>query len=149
MSRNNEDRTSVLINLAEEMYSVVRDLPIAFTGGVAIAYLEHTKGIEFKRSPGDMDMVTLKDYLPIARERIIQKYGEKILRVEGERRDDMSRIILGPPYEVWVELYSTSSLNPRDFLNSIREVGKIRVINWNQILAFKLDGYLYRYCPLK
>jgi hypothetical protein len=133
---NNEDRTSVLINLAEEMYSVVRDLPTAFTGGIVLAYLEYTEQKKVKRIPGDIDIVTLRGYLPIVREKLIEKYQREILKIEGERRDDISRIFLWSPYNVEVELFDTL------FLNSI-EVGKIRIIDLNQILALKLYGYLY------
>jgi hypothetical protein len=136
MSINNEDRTRVLINLAEEMYSIVGDLPTAFTGGVALAYLEHINGREVKRTPGDIDIVTLQGYLPEVRKRLIQTYRNNILRIEGERRNDISRIFLWSPYNVEVELFDTL------FLNSI-EVGKIRIIDPTQILALKLDGYLY------
>jgi len=47
MSMNNENRTHALINLAEEMYDIVKDLPTAFTGGIVPAYLEY---IEQKKS---------------------------------------------------------------------------------------------------
>ena len=133
---NSEDRTRALINLAEEMYDIVKDLPTAFTGGIALAYLEYKKQKKVKRSPGDMDIVTLQGYLPIVRERLIKKYQREILRIEGERRDDISRIFLWSPYNVEVELFDTL------FFNSI-EVGKIRIIDLNQILALKLYGYLH------
>jgi len=73
--------------------------------------------------------------LPIVRVRLIEKYQREILRIEGERRDDIFRIFLWSPYNVEVELFDTL------FLNSI-EVGKIR-IDPNQILALKLYGYLH------
>jgi hypothetical protein len=133
---NNEDRTHVLINLAEEIYDIVKDLPTAFTGGVAVAYLECINERKVKRIPGDIDIVTLQGYLPEVRERLIQTYRNNILRIEGERRDDISKILLGSPYNVEVELFDTL------FLNSI-EVGKIRIIDLNQILELKLYGYLY------
>jgi hypothetical protein len=133
---NNEDRTHVLINLVEEMYGIVKNLPTAFTGGVAVAYLECINERKVKRIPGDIDIVTLQGYLPEVRERLIQTYRNNILRIEGERRDDISRILLGSPYNVEVELFDTL------FLNSI-EVGKIRIIDLNQILALKLYGYLH------
>jgi len=136
MIMNNEDRTRALINLAEEMYEIVKDLPTAFTGGIALAYLEYKKQKEVKRSPGDMDIVILQGYLPTVRKRLIEKYQKEILRIEGERRDDISRIFLWSPYNVEVELFDTL------FLKSIK-VGKIRIIDLNQILALKLYGYLY------
>ena len=136
MIMNNEDRTRALINLAEEMYEIVKDLPTAFTGGIALAYLEYKKQKKVKRSPGDMDIVILQGYLPTVRKRLIEKYQKEILRIEGERRDDISRIFLWSPYNVEVELFDTL------FLKSI-EVGKIRIIDPNQILALKLYGYLH------
>ena len=51
MSMNNEDRTLVLINLAEEMYDIVKDLPTAFTGGIALAYLEYTEQKKLREFP--------------------------------------------------------------------------------------------------
>jgi hypothetical protein len=138
MNVNNKDRTHDLMKLAEEMYEIVRDLPNAFTGGIALAYLEYTKLGKVKRPPGDIDIVTLRGYLPKVRKKLIEKYKENILIIEGERRNDESRIILEFPYgvgEVEVELFDTPDLKTV-------EVGNIRIVDPTQILFLKLYGHL-------